>query len=118
MAEIQFFRGIQEDVIPKIHLTRSRPGPGGTANFFFNEPKIFDGRNIADEITQMYLLDEEGEIVVRDVKGGFINGRSQYIEAILTMKTPDEWERFMRFMQRFSEENGLDFTQAEYVNPS
>ena len=61
----------------------------------------------------MYLVDEEGEIVAKDVKGKFVNGRPSSIEALLTMNNPDEWERFMRFMQRFSEENGLGFTQAE-----
>jgi photosystem II protein len=112
MAEIQFSRGVQEGVIPEIRLTRSRSGRGGSANFFFNEPKIFDQCS-ADEITEMYLVDEEGQIVTRNVNGTFVNGRSQSIEAALIMKTPDEWERFMRFMQRFSKENGLGFTQAE-----
>jgi photosystem II protein len=112
MAEIQFSRGVKEEVIPEIRLTRSRTGQSGTARFSFNEPTIF-AKESTDEITGMYLVDEEGEIVAKDVKGKFVNGRPSSIEAFLTMNNPDEWERFMRFMQRFSEENGLGFTQAE-----
>ena len=112
MAEIQFSRGIKEEVIHEIRLTRSRTGQSGTARFSFNEPTIF-AKESTDEITGMYLVDEEGEIVAKDVKGKFVNGRPSSIEALLTMNNPDEWERFMRFMQRFSEENGLGFTQAE-----
>jgi photosystem II protein len=112
MAEIQFSRGIKEEVIPEIRLTRSRTGQSGTARFNFSEPTIFS-KESTDEITGMYLVDEEGEIVTKEVKGKFVNGRPSSIEALLRMNTPDEWERFMRFMQRFSEENGLGFTQAE-----
>ncbi len=112
MAEIQFSRGVKEEVIPEIRLTRSRTGQSGTARFSFNEPTIF-AKESTDEITGMYLVDEEGEIVARDVKGKFVNGRPSSIEAVLIMNTADEWERFMRFMQRFGEENGLGFTQAE-----
>lgn len=112
MAEIQFSRGIKEEVIPEIRLTRSRTGQSGTARFNFKEPTIFLMES-TDEITGMYLVDEEGEIITREVNGKFVNGRPSSIVAVLTMKTPEEWERFMRFMQRFSEENGLGFTQAE-----
>ena len=112
MAEIQFSRGIKEEVIPEIRLTRSRTGQSGTARFNFNEPTIF-AKESTDEITGMYLVDEEGEIITREVKGKFVNCRPTSVEAVLIMNTPDEWERFMRFMQRFGEENGLGFTQAE-----
>ena len=36
MAEIQFSRGVKEEVIPEIRLTRSRTGQSGTARFSFN----------------------------------------------------------------------------------
>lgn len=111
MAEIQFSRGVKEDVIPEVRLTRSRSGQSGTAKFYFNEPKIF-AKDSTDDITGMYLVDEEGEIVTREVQGKFVNGRATAIEATLKMGSQAEWERFMRFMERYGEENGLGFTKA------
>lgn len=112
MAEIQFSQGISEPIPPQIRLTRSRTGQSGTATFYFDSPTVLD-QNRKEEITGMYLIDEEGEIVTREVKGKFINGRAQAIEAILVLNSSQEWDRFMRFMERYSKEKGLAFTQAE-----
>jgi photosystem II protein len=51
-------------------------------------------------------------MVSREVKGKFINGRATSIEAILILNSQPEWDRFMRFMERYGQENGLEFTQA------
>jgi photosystem II protein len=112
MAKIEFSRGIVEETVPDIKLTRARDGSSGTATFYFDSPRILDtDRN--DEITGMYLIDEEGEIVTREVKGKFVNGRAKAIESILIMRSAEEWERFMRFMERYAEDHGLDFTKAK-----
>ncbi|HBB32554.1 MAG TPA: photosystem II reaction center protein Psb28 [Cyanobacteria bacterium UBA8803] len=111
MAQIQFFKGIEEEVVPDVRLTRSRDGSNGTATFYFDEPKALDGSRM-EEITGMYMVDEEGEIVTREVKGKFINGRPTALEAVLIMKSHGEWDRFMRFMERYAEEHGLGFSKA------
>jgi photosystem II protein len=111
MAKIQFSRGITEEVIPDVRLTRSRDGNQGTATFYFDKPKALDGTNTED-ITGMYMIDEEGEIVTREVKGKFVNGQPTALEAVLLMKSPGEWERFMRFMERYAEEHGLGFNKS------
>jgi len=41
-----------------------------------------------------------------------LDGRPAGIEALFVMKDPSEWERFMRFMNRYAEENGLGFTKS------
>lgn len=112
MAEIQFSRGIIEDVVPDVRLTRSRDGSQGTAVFYFENPKAL-GSTSTEEITGMYLIDEEGEIVTREVKGKFVNGQPTALEAIVLLKSPGEWDRFMRFMERYAEENDLGFTKSE-----
>ena len=56
--------------------------------------------------------DEEGELVTREVKGKFLNGEPSGIEALFVMKSEAEWERFMRFMNRYAEQNGLGFTKS------
>ncbi|MBD0363900.1 MAG: photosystem II reaction center protein Psb28 [Coleofasciculus sp. C3-bin4] len=112
MAQIQFSRGINEEVVPDVRLTRSRDGSSGTATFYFDNPKAFDGNNVED-ITGMYMVDEEGEIVTREVKGKFRNGQPTALEAVLLMKSQGEWDRFMRFMERYAEQNGLGFSKSE-----
>lgn len=111
MAEIQFSRGVKETVIPDVRVTRSKTGVSGTAQFVFDAPTILS-KESSDEITGMYLVDEEGEIVTREVKGKFINGRPTAIEATLILNSQTEWDRFVRFMERYGEENGLGFTKA------
>lgn len=111
MAEIQFSQGITEDTIPEVRLTRSRNGQDGTATFIFNSPKVL-GRENTEAITGMYLIDEEGEIVTREVKAKFVNGKPQAVEALLVINSPQEWDRFMRFMERYAEEHGLGFTKS------
>ncbi|QSJ19502.1 photosystem II reaction center protein Psb28 [Nostoc sp. UHCC 0702] len=111
MAKIQFSRGLDEEVIPDVRLTRSRDGGQGTAKFIFENPKILD-QGTTEDITGMYLIDEEGEIVTREVKAKFVNGRPEGLEAVYIMKSVEEWDRFIRFMERYGEENGLEFTKT------
>lgn len=111
MAEIQFSRGVTEDDVPDVRLTRSKDGQQGTATFIFENPKVFE-QGSTTEITGMYLIDEEGEINTREVKAKFINGQPAEIEAVILMRSQAEWDRFMRFMERYAEENGLGFTKA------
>lgn len=109
MAEIQFAKGVTEETIPDVKVTRSKTGNSGTATFYFEDPNILS-KESSEEITGMYLVDDEGEIVSREVKGKFINGEARAIEAVLIMKSEDEFDRFVRFMNKYAEEHGLDKT--------
>ena len=112
-AKIQFIKGLNEKVLPDIRLTRSRDGSTGTATFKFKNPNILDKTTAKEgEITGMYLMDEEGILETRDVNARFINGKPEAIESIYIMKSPEAWDRFMRFMDRYAGINGLVFTKA------
>ncbi|MBW4644379.1 MAG: photosystem II reaction center protein Psb28 [Goleter apudmare HA4340-LM2] len=111
MAKIQFSRGIDEDTTPDVRLTRSRTGDSGTATFIFTNPKALT-ESSTEDITGMYLIDEEGELVTREVKAKFINGKPEVLEAVYLMKSPEEWDRFMRFMERYADENGLGLSKS------
>ena len=111
MARIEFSRGVTEDTIPGVKLTRSRTGQTSTATFYFESPQAIQ-EDYTEEITGMYMVDEEGELVTREVKGKFINGKAHALEAIYTMKSPEEWDRFMRFMNRYAQANGLEFSKS------
>ena len=112
-AKIQFILGLSEKVLPDVRLTRSRDGSTGTATFIFKSPNILDKRTTRiGEITGMYLIDEEGTLETRDVNAKFIRGKPEAIECIYIMKSPEVWDRFIRFMERYGETNGLVFTKA------
>jgi photosystem II 13kDa protein len=111
MAKIEFARGVAEEIVPDIKVTRSKTGNTGTATFYFEDPKILS-KESTDEITGLYLIDDEGEIFSREVKGKFVNGEARAIEAVLIMKSADEWERFIRFMNKYAEEHGLGLDKA------
>ncbi|QIZ69769.1 photosystem II reaction center protein Psb28 [Oxynema aestuarii] len=111
MAEIQFSQGVKEEIVPEVRLTRSKDGSQGTATFYFQNPNAL-AQDSTDEITGMYLIDEEGEITTREVKAKFVNGQPEAIEAIHVMKSEQEWDRFMRFMERYAQENGLGFSKS------
>lgn len=111
MAHIEFARGVVEEIIPDVRLTRAPDGRDGTATFYFENPKALSQEE-GVEVTGMYMVDEEGELVTREVKGKFINGEPAGIEALFVMKSVEEWDRFMRFMNRYAEQNGLGFTKS------
>ncbi len=107
-AAIQFFRGVDELVVPDIRLTRSRDGRTGQALFVFEEPVALAPETMGD-ITGMFLVDEEGELVSREVKARFVNGKAFALEATYTWKTTADFERFMRFAQRYADGHDLGF---------
>ena len=112
-AKIQFIKGLDEKILPDVKLTRSRDGSTGTATFRFKNPNILDKSTAKKgEITGMFLIDKEGVLKTQDVNARFVNGKPETIESIYIMKSPEAWERFMRFMERYGKSNGLVFTKA------
>jgi photosystem II 13kDa protein len=111
-ARIQFARGIDEVAVPEVRITRSKDGSNGLAVFYFEDPQAL-AQDSTEEITGMYMLDEEGEISTREVKAKFINGKPSALEASYAIKSPDQWDRFIRFMDRYAAANELGFNKAE-----
>jgi photosystem II protein len=112
-ASIQFVRGLEEKVVPDVKLTRARDGSSGVATFRFISPNVFDASTAASgDVTGMFMEDEEGELSTTDVNARFSNGKPQAIEATYVMTSPQEWDRFMRFMERYAEDNELGFNSA------
>ena len=108
-AAIQFFRGVDEPVVPDIRLTRSRDGRTGQALFVFEEPDALAPESMGD-ITGMFLVDEEGELVTREVKARFVNGKASALECTFTWKSTEDFDRFMRFAQRHADSHELGFS--------
>jgi photosystem II protein len=110
-ARIQFAQGTDEAVVPDVRITRSPDGSNGTATFYFDKPNALD-ESSTETITGMYLIDEEGEIVTREVKAKFVNGKPEAIEAVYIIRSAQDFERFIRFMNRYAEENDLGFNKS------
>jgi photosystem II 13kDa protein len=111
-AAIQFFRGVDEPVVPDIRLTRSRDGRTGQALFVFEEPQALAPETMGD-IAGMFMVDEEGELVTREVNARFVNGKASALEATFTWKSSSDFERFMRFAQRYAESHDLGFSGSQ-----
>ena len=111
MAEIQFSPGVKEEVVPDIRITRAKDLSDGTATFYFDKPKALVEEG--GEVTGLYLVDSEGTLESKDVNGKFVNGEPAGIEAVYVMRGQEEWDRFMRFMDRYAEANGLGLTKNE-----
>lgn len=113
-AVIQFIRGIDEKTIAEVKLTRSRDGNTGTATFHFDKPNIInkDISKSNNDITGMFMIDEEGILFTRNINAYYINGKPQAIQAVYIMKNREAWDRFIRFMERYSRSNNLSFTKS------
>lgn len=111
-ATLEFIKGIEESTIPDVKLTRSRDGSSGTATFVFQSPAVFEASSELGDITGLYMNDDEGTISTVEVQAKFLNGKPSSIEAKLVMRSEFEWDRFMRFMERYAEEKNLGFNKS------
>jgi photosystem II protein len=111
VASIQFVKGISETVLANVQLTRSRDKSTGTATFRFKNPDALN--DTSGDITGMYLIDDEGVLYTNDVRVLFVKGQPKIIEALYIMRSLVDWERFMRFIKNYGDENGLTFIPAD-----
>lgn len=111
-AKVQFIKGVEEPTIPDVRLTRSRDGSSGVATFTFQNPAVFDASSEVGDITGLYMIDDEGELVTVEVQAMFVNGKPDKIQAKYVMRSSFEWDRFMRWMERYAAEKGLGFSRS------
>jgi photosystem II protein len=77
------------------------------------------GETIQEAITSMKMIDEEGEITTTDVSAKFVNGKPVGLSVSYLMQSSDQWDRFIRFMDRYAACNELGFAGgAEGTNPN
>ena len=113
MIQIQFVRGLNETTIPEIRLTRSNSRETGTATFHFHRPDIFSiNWKECSEITGMYILNKNRIIKTRYIKIYFKNGKPETLEAIYILRNIDEWNKLIKILNQFSEQNNLIFMKA------
>ena len=112
-AFIEFIVGVPEPCVPDVALTRSRDGSTGVATFTFDNPSFLAiGTTELGETTGMYLKDAEGTLKTSEVTATFTNGKPRFVKGVVVLRGAEEWDRFMRFMERYAESNGLGFASA------
>uniref|UniRef100_A0A7S2DTL7 Photosystem II reaction center Psb28 protein n=2 Tax=Octactis speculum TaxID=3111310 RepID=A0A7S2DTL7_9STRA len=117
---IQFYPGKFESTVPNVKLTRSKDGTNGVAYFDFDMPSFFEpnAEDVPEEaIVGMTMVDEEGTLVTSQVNARFQNGRPTALECQYVMTEAGAWDRFIRFMDRYAEANGLGLENANKPPP-
>lgn len=115
---IQFFEGIPEE-LSNVSLRRNQSTGVPSVLMTFNSLKAIEKFNSFRKrfSNAMRLTDEEGEISVEPSSVQFIFGGDegdelQRVECKFEIERPDHWERFMRFMNRYAEANGMAYTES------
>ena len=115
--QIQFITEIEELVIPRrIRLTKSENGETGTATFIFVQPTVFSLFGALPSspifaIQGMDLVWEQKKISTKDVQIFFKEGKPTVLRAILVFRNSKDWFNFLNFMNCYSKESGLSFTE-------
>jgi photosystem II protein len=114
-VRIEFFQENTEPTLPIIRLTKSRNKTTGTATFIFIRPKVFElMKMFGFSLKQMSLLWGNNKIVTTDLTILFHRGKPFLIKAIFIFKNSNEWFQFLNFMNYYSKETGLSFTEIIY----
>lgn len=112
VVKILFSSHYAETSLPIIRLTKSRNGKTGTATFIFIEPKVFDNIIYKDFCLKgMYLLWENKIIETNDLEIFFKNGVPFVIKVVIIFKNSKDWFNFLNFMNYYSKETGLSFSE-------
>ena len=83
-AKLQLSLGIDEEATD-VKITRSKDGDTSIAVFIFDVPNCMTGENAANnEILGMYMIDEEGEMVTRNVNAS--TGRRLELKQSIKLK--------------------------------
>ena len=110
-TSIQFIKDKNEKVLPIIYLTKSKNGETGTATFIFIRPTIFNKSICKTNVIKgIYLICNNTEIFSNDIQVFFKQGKPFLLKAILIFKNNKEWFNFLYFMNLYSKQHGLSFT--------
>lgn len=116
---IEFFDGIPE-VLDNVSLRRNRLTGARTVAMSFRELRSIEQFNSFRKrfAKGMRLVDDEGTITVEpsSVKfyfGGPEGDDFERMECKFEVDQDDHWERFIRFMNRYAEANGLEYGETK-----
>ncbi|MEM8778283.1 MAG: photosystem II reaction center protein Psb28 [Cyanobacteria bacterium P01_G01_bin.49] len=115
---IEFFVGLSEE-LTNVSLRRSKQT--GIRNILMIFEKLKSLEKFQSYTTQTYgdlrLIDSEGEISVKPsslkiIWGGDEGDELKRVECGFEIEQDDHWERFMRFMNRYADSNGMGYQDS------
>lgn len=116
---IQFFEGISEE-LSNVSLRRNRNSGVRTVLMTFDTIKALEKFNSFTKrfSNSMLLTDEEGSISVEPSSVQFLFGGPEgdelnRMECQFEIEQEDHWERFMRFMNRYADANGMAYSETQ-----
>ncbi|MBD2021630.1 photosystem II reaction center protein Psb28 [Leptolyngbya sp. FACHB-36] len=120
---IQFFDGIPE-ALSDVSLRRNRQSGLRTVLMTFTELRSIERFNsFRNRFSRgLKLIDTEGEISVEPSSVKFFfsgpeGDEFERMECRFEIDRDDHWERFMRFMNRYAEANGMEYGESSSVQP-
>lgn len=115
---IHFYEGISEE-LSNVSLQRDRATGVRKVVFMFQKLESIERFNTFKNrfAGALRLTDSEGEISVepsgiRFIFGGPEGDDLERVECTLEIDRNDHWERFMRFMHRYAEANGMAYGET------
>jgi len=114
---IEFFVGLSEE-LSNVSLRRNKRT--GVRNVLMTFEKLKAIEKFQSFTTKTYgdlrLIDSEGTISVKPNSTKFIFGGDEGddlkgVECGFEIEQDDHWERFMRFMNRYAEANGMGYSE-------
>jgi photosystem II Psb28-2 protein len=116
---IEFFDGLFED-LSGVSLRRDRQTGAHIALLVFEQLKSIEQFNsYRKRFSQaLRLTDSEGQILLQPSSVQFIFGGSdgdelKRVECKIKIDQDDHWQRFLRFMERYAEANGMAYGEPE-----
>lgn len=116
---IEFFVGVPEE-LSDVRLRRDRQTGENSVKMTFVNIKAVQGVNsfAKASFNDIRLVDSEGTISIEPKSSKLFwkdkgdDEELAKIEIIFDVSSNDNWERFMRFMERYSQANGWEFTST------
>ncbi|NES18663.1 MAG: photosystem II reaction center protein Psb28 [Symploca sp. SIO3E6] len=116
---IQFFEGIYED-LSNVSLRQNRNSGVRTVLMTFDSLKAIEKFNSFTKkySNSMLLTDEEGVISVTPSSVKFVFGGPEgddlrKVNCEFEIEQKEHWERFMRFMNRYAQKNGMAYSDKQ-----
>jgi photosystem II Psb28-2 protein len=119
IPSIQFFEGVSEE-LSNVSLRRGKTPEAKLVLMMFKELKSIERfRSYTKRFANgMRLIDEEGVISVEPDSVQFVFGGPEgddlkRVECKFEITQDDHWERFMRFMHRYAQANGMEYGETK-----
>jgi photosystem II Psb28-2 protein len=115
---IEFFEGVSEE-LSDVSLRRNRNTGVRSVIMLFKQLKAIERLNsfTKKSSNSMRLIDDEGVISIEPTSvklffGGPDGDDLERVECKFEIDNPDHWDRFMRFMNRYAEANGMAYGES------